>query len=38
MLQNSYREQLGWHHYIFGAVASFVQMKIENDEITVFQE
>ena len=37
MLQNTYRAQLGWHHYVFGAVAHSVQMKIEHDEMTVFQ-
>ena len=37
MLQTTYRGQLEWHHYAFGAVANLVQMKIENDETSVFQ-
>ena len=37
MLQNIYRGQLEWHHYVFRAVASLVQMKIENDKTTMFQ-
>ena len=32
-----YRGQLQWHHYVFGAVANLVQMKIENDEMHIFQ-
>ena len=37
MLQNTCRGQLECHHYVFGAVANLVQMKIENDEMSVFQ-
>ena len=37
MLQNTYRGQLEKHHYEFGAVANLVQMKIENEEMTIFQ-
>ena len=37
MLQNTYRGQLDWHHYVFGAVANLVRMKIENDEMSIFQ-
>ena len=37
MLCNPYREQLEWDHYVFGAVVNLVQMKIENEETSVFQ-
>ena len=37
MLQNTYRGQLEWHYYVFGAVANLLQMKIENNEMHVFQ-
>ena len=37
MLQNTHGAQLEWHHYIFGAVANLVQMKIENNEMHIFQ-
>ena len=37
MLCNTYREQLEWDHYAFGEVANLVQMKIENEETSVFQ-
>ena len=37
MLCNPYREQLEWDHYVFGAVENLVQMKIENEETSVFQ-
>ena len=37
MLQNTYREQLEWHHYVFGAVDNLVQLKLENEEMTIFQ-
>ena len=37
ILQNTYRGQLEWHHYVLRAVANFVQMKIENNEMHVFQ-
>ena len=37
MLQNTYRGQLEWHHYTFGAVANLIQMIIENDETSIFQ-
>ena len=37
VLCNPYREQLEWDHYVFGAVANLVQMKIENEETSVFQ-
>ena len=26
-----------WHHYVFGAVANLVQMKIKKDETSIFQ-
>ena len=26
-----------WHHYVFGPVANLVQMRIENDETSIFQ-
>ena len=37
MLCNPYREQLEWDHYVFEAVANLAQMKIENEETSVFQ-
>ena len=37
MLCNRYREQLEWYHYAFGEVANLAQMKIENEETSVFQ-
>ena len=39
ILQNTYRGQLEWHHYAFGAVANLVllQMKVENNEMSIFQ-
>ena len=37
ILKDKYRGDLGWHNVVFGAVVNLVQLRIENNDLDVFQ-